>query len=200
MRAEKVRQKKLLRDQDLALGGETRATLEHTYGDYDERDGLPLQKSLLGSRADLYAADNSADRYGADRSYEHDDSLFEVAPPQGISLTVKKQHNPKQRSTRVDGLLARQGSLPVSGEMARELLGSYDNSAMVDAYQLSTISRPMRVRNASVQGSEGRQYYDGTVRNVAPPIRALSIGRSLAREQIRLYEPSEHDGEGLKYV
>ena len=81
-----------------------------------------------------------------------------------------------------------------------DLLDRYEDNEMADAYQLDSIVQPKRVRNSSLQGSEGRRYYDGTYRNVAPPIRALSIGRSLAREQIRLYDPSEHDGEGQKYV
>lgn len=97
MRAERVRQKKLLRDQDLAVGGETRATLENTYGDFDERDGPPLQRSIRGSRAELY---------GAERSLERDDSLFDYSAPQGVSLTIKK-HNPKLRSIHADGQLAR---------------------------------------------------------------------------------------------
>jgi hypothetical protein len=62
------------------------------------------------------------------------------------------------------------------------------------------MKNPRRIRNSSVSGSEPRQYYDGTVKNVAPPIRALSIGRSLARENIRLYDPADFESEGAKYV
>lgn len=114
-------------------------------------------------------------------------------------MTIKK-HNPKQRSIRLQSQLARQGSQALAGDAAMDLLDSYEDNGLADAYQLDSIVRPRRVRNTSVQGSEGRRYYDGTVRNVAPPIRALSIGRSLAREQIRLYDPSDFDGEGPKYA
>lgn len=83
IRAEKIRQKKVLREQDLALRGDTRATLDNTYGEFDDP---PLQRSIVDYGGEFYG-DKSLDR--------DESSLFDVVPNGGVSLTIKKGHNPK---------------------------------------------------------------------------------------------------------
>jgi hypothetical protein len=70
----------------LALRDDTRATLDNTYGEFDD---APLRNSV---------PDYGAELYGADRSLERDEnsSLFEIAPQDYGSSTIMKSRNQKQ--------------------------------------------------------------------------------------------------------